>query len=204
MNGAVAHVDPVAAHEPEQLRASTWRLLAHLLTDAPSQDLLDRLAASIEPSGGERPIDRAWAALHEAASTHDARQWQREYGALFIGLGEGELSPYASWYLTGRVMDRPLANLRGALAMLGIERDPDGGEPEDHAAAVCETLALLAEDPDMSIEGQREFFRAHVQAWLPKFFRDLERAEAANAYRSVAALGSAFVALDEQYLSMLA
>lgn len=129
MNGAVAHVDPVAAHEPEQLRASTWRLLAHLLTDAPSQDLLDRLAASIEPSGGERPIDRAWAALHEAASTHDARQWQREYGALFIGLGEGELSPYASWYLTGRVMDRPLANLRGRWRCWASSAIPTAASP---------------------------------------------------------------------------
>lgn len=204
MNVAVAapRVEPV--HEPEQLRASTYRLLAHLLAGPPNAELLQGLATQIQPGDQGRDIERAWAALRDAARDHDAGQWGREYNALFVGVGEGELTPYGSYYICGKVMDKPLAKLRGALRMLGIERQPGAVEPEDHVAGVCEVLALLAEDPDMSIEGQQSFYKAHVQGWLPRFFNDLDQAASANAYRSVAALGVAFLALDEQYLSMLA
>lgn len=207
MSTAAANADApgvAALHEPAQLRASTYRLLGFLLSGPPPQELLDQLATQVQPGDQDRAIERAWAQLRDAAREHPAALWQREYNALFIGVGEGELMPYGSWYLAGRVMDKPLAKLRGALRMLGIERQPEAGEPEDHAAAICEVMALLAEDPQMSIEGQREFFRAHVQGWLPKFFEDLDQAKSANAYRSVAAVGSAFIALDGQYLSMLA
>ena len=213
MSSATANVQPDAGtgtagvaqvHEPAQLRASTYRLLGFLLSGPPSQDLLDQLATQVQPGDQGRAIERAWAQLRDAAREHPARVWEREYNALFIGVGEGELMPYGSWYLAGRVMDKPLAKLRGALKMLGIERQPGAGEPEDHAAAICEVMALLAEDTQMSIEGQREFFAAHVQGWLPRFFEDLDQAKSANAYRSVAAVGSAFIALDGQYLSMLA
>lgn len=207
MNTATANAGApgvAPAHEPAQLRASTYRLLGFLLSGPPPQELLDQLAAQIRPGDQGRAIERAWVQLRDAAGEHPARQWEREYNALFIGVGEGELMPYGSWYLAGRVMDKPLARLRGALKMLGIERQPEAGEPEDHAAAICEVMALLAEDAQMSIEGQREFFHAHVQGWLPKFFQDLDQAKSANAYRSVAAVGSAFIALDGQYLSMLA
>lgn len=195
-------VEPV--HEPAQLRSSTYRLLAHLMSGAPTAELLASLAEQIQPGGQDREIDRAWSALRDAARDHDAGQWRREYNALFVGVGEGELTPYGSFYICGKVMDKPLAKLRGALRMLGIERQPGAVEPEDHVAGVCEVLALLAEDPDMSVEGQHSFYQAHVQGWLPRFFKDLDRAASANAYRSVAALGVAFLALDEQYLSMLA
>lgn len=206
MNTATAaDVAPLAGvPDPDVLRASSWRLLGFLLSGPPPQALLDRMAAEIEPGPGGRAVEQAWQALADAAGAHDAAQWEREYNALFIGIGEGELMPYGSWYLTGRVMDKPLAKLRGALRMLGIERQPEAGEPEDHAAAVCEVLALLAEDADVAIEAQREFFQAHVRPWLPRFFDDLHQAPSARAYRSVGALGAAVVALDDQYLSMLA
>lgn len=209
MNTAAASAQPEApgvarVHEPAELRASTYRLLGFLLSGPPPQDLLDQLSTQVQPGDQGRAIERAWAQLRDAAREHPARQWEREYNVLFIGVGEGELMPYGSWYLAGRVMDKPLARLRGALKMLGMERHPDAGEPEDHAAAICEVMALLAEDAGMSIEGQREFFHAHVQGWLPKFFQDLDQAKSANAYRSVAAVGAAFIELDGQYLSMLA
>ena len=68
----------------------------------------------------------------------------REYFDLFIGLGRGELLPYASYYLTGFLHERPLARLRGDLKRLGIEQTAGQSEPEDHAAILCEIMAGLA------------------------------------------------------------
>lgn len=187
--------------DADALRAATWRLLGHLLAGPPDEALLDSLRALESP--GEREIEQAWRALRQAAIAHDAVAWEREYSALFIGLAEGELNPYASWYLTGRVMDRPLARLRGDLARLGIERDPMSGEPEDHAGALCETLSLLADDPGVGFEQQRDFYRSHAGTWLPRFFKDLSEAPSSRAYQGVAALGTAFIAIEEAYLSML-
>jgi TorA maturation chaperone TorD len=58
-----------------------------------------------------------------------------------VGLGRGELLPFASYYLTGFLHERPLAELRGELERLGIGRAPGVHEPEDHIGFVCETMA---------------------------------------------------------------
>ena len=54
----------------------------------------------------------AWRLLKVAAREHKPEALDDEYHNLFIGIGRGELVPYASWYLTGFLMDRPLAYLR--------------------------------------------------------------------------------------------
>ena len=77
-------------------------------------------AAHIE-SGGSRKQMRRYA--RSSANIFD----------LFIGVGRGELLPYASYYLTGFLHERPLARLREDLAALGIERAEGVAEPEDHA-----------------------------------------------------------------------
>ena len=48
----------------------------------------------------------------EAAAETSVERIEREYFDLFIGLGRGELLPYASYYLTGFLHERPLARLR--------------------------------------------------------------------------------------------
>ena len=77
-----------------------------------------------------------------ATTTHQA---DREYHALFIGVGRGELVPFASYYLTGFLNERPLAVLRQDLARLGAVRSESVKEPEDHIAALCEVMAGLIE-----------------------------------------------------------
>ena len=51
--------------------------------------------------------------------------------------------PYASWYRERMIQSSPLASLRGDLMRLGIVRQPDSYESEDHAGAICEAMALL-------------------------------------------------------------
>src|SRR5947209_17297688 len=81
---------------------------------------------------------------------------------LFVGLGRGELLPYASYYLTGFLNERPLSRLRSDLAILGIARAENNSEPEDHAAILCEIMSGFAGGRfAASAEEQRAFFERH-------------------------------------------
>src|SRR5438309_362802 len=91
-------------------RADEYRLLASLLGQAPSPELLGRIARI---AGDGTKLGRAHAALAQAArDTDDAETISREYFDLFVGVGRGEFLPYASYYLTGFLQERPLAAIR--------------------------------------------------------------------------------------------
>jgi len=113
---AVPHdgVDPVDAG-----RAQEYALLGALLSYAPSNALLSQIARLRDDA---TPLGRAHAALADAVSIAVAGEVEREYFDLFVGLARGELLPYASYYLTGFLNERPLSRLRDDLAALGIER----------------------------------------------------------------------------------
>jgi TorA maturation chaperone TorD len=182
-------VDPLDA-----ARAQQYLLLATLLSSAPSRALLEQIA---QLRGDATPLGRAHAGLAEAASAAVASEVEREYFDLFVGLGRGELLPYASYYLTGFLNERPLSRLRGDLAVLGIERVENNSEPEDHAATLCEIMAGLAGGRfPASMEAQRAFFEKHLSRWMGRLFADMERAEHAKFYRSVGTLGRMFVEIE--------
>ena len=126
--------------EIDAARAQEYALLARAGT-RPGRGILSRLAGL---RSNATPLGLAHVALAEAASQADALRVGREFFDLFIGLGRGELLPYASYYLTGFLHERPLARLRDDLIVLGIERAEGNVEPEDHAAILCEMMAGLA------------------------------------------------------------
>src|SRR5262249_8643285 len=137
--GTVGGVAPLAAFDAvDAVRAQEYALLATLLARAPDAALLRRVAIL---TGDATPLGLAHAALAEAAAAHSADQIAREYFALFVGIGRGELLPYGSYYLTGFLHERPLARLRADLQGLGIESTEAQSEPEDHAAILCEIMA---------------------------------------------------------------
>ena len=184
----------VPADPVDAARTQEYLLLASLLSTAPSKKLLDQLAAS---TGDATALGRAHTALAEAAAGAIAAKVEREYFDLFVGLGRGELLPYASYYLTGFLNERPLSRLRADLAVLGIERVANSSEPEDHAAVLCEIMAGLAGGHfKASFDAQRTFFEKHVAPWMGRLFGDMERAEGATFYRAVGALGRAFLEIE--------
>ena len=127
----------------------------------------------------------------------------QEYFALFAGLGQSQLLPYSSHYLTGSLYGRPLARLRETLQNFGIEKAPERSEPEDHAAILCEIMAGLAADGIAAPAGaDRDFFEEHLLPWIGRFFFDLEAAEAADFYASVGSLGRAFVEVETQAFAL--
>ena len=201
INEAVSGI--VAVDPEDQLRADTYRLLGRLL-GTPPDDATLTLLATAPTSEDENLLAVAWRLLSTTAARTRADQVVTEYDALFIGLGRGELVPYASWYLTGYLMEKPLAKLRSDLAALGFERQDEVVEPEDHAAALCETMALLAEDGGLeSLQTQAEFFAAHIGPWMARFFRELQEAPSAGFYRAVGQLGEQFIETDQRYLDMV-
>lgn len=193
--------------DDQAIRAGTWRLLGALLAGPPDEALLSRLrglAGAADDAREDAPMGVAWEALREMAEAHDPDGLAAEYQDLFIGAPEGEIQPYASWYLNGALMDRALIRLRDALRELGIVRQDDVSEPEDHAAAICEVMAFLIEDPDNGINEQKAFFEAHVDAWFGDLMKDLQEAESARGYRAVGVFGERYLALEGEYLRMLA
>ncbi len=188
--------EPAVTDAVDAERAREYALLAALLSSAPSVALLEQIA---QLNGGATPLGRAHATLAEAASVAVASEIEREYFDLFVGLGRGELLPYASYYLTGFLNERPLSRLRDDLAALGIERVESNFEPEDHAATLCEIMACFAAGSfPASPEAQRAFFEKHLSRWMGRLFSDMEKAETAKFYRSVGTLGRVFLEIETE------
>lgn len=195
---------PVAAvAAEEQARANVYRLLGALLARPPDADLLAALCQLDVDAAGDAPMKPAWAVLQQAAAQASAGGAADEYQDLFIGIGRGELAPYGSWYLTGFLMEKPLAELRADLRRLGFERQHTVPEPEDHAAALCETMGMMAASGgEVSYAQQREFFHKHMAPWLGRFFADLAAAKSARFYRAVGVLGGQFLDVERVYFTM--
>jgi TorA maturation chaperone TorD len=190
------------ADDVDRLRAGGYDLLAHLLARPPTAETL-RIVAAIR--GDDSPFGQALNRLADAASDRTVQQAEREYHHLFIGLTRGELLPFASYYLTGFLNEKPLARLRADMQALGIERAPDVSEPEDHIAALCEMMAGLilgrfGEPADPA--AQQRFFDRHLASWAGRFFADLERAEHALLYRPVGTVGRLFLGIEAEAFAL--
>jgi TorA maturation chaperone TorD len=194
---------PPAQNDVDEIdlaRSQQYALLSALLARAPDAGLLSRLSRL---GGDASPLGLAHVGLAEAASRIEQRAIEREYFNLFIGLGRGELLPYASYYLTGFLNERPLARLRDDLAAFGVERVEGNYEPEDHAATLCEIMAGLSGGLFPASDGsERRLFEKHMAPWIGRFFADLERADAADFYRQVGTVGRVFVEIETEAFAL--
>jgi TorA maturation chaperone TorD len=190
--------------EEDQLRAGWYALLAQLLSREPGDALLQMLRGL---QGDESELGQGIKALAAAARGTSGEAAKQEYFDLFIGLGQGELLPYASYYLTGFLNEKPLARLRGDMARLQIARADDVTEPEDHIAALCEMMAGLITGgfgAPAELSEQRAFFDTHIGCWAPRFFEDLQAAQSAVLYMPVGTIGRLFMAIEAQAFEMAA
>jgi TorA maturation chaperone TorD len=186
--------------EIDDARAREYALLATLLSHSPDSQLLSRLA---NLRGDASPIGMAHTALGEAAGRVNEDNVAQEYFALFAGLGQGQLLPYSSHYLTGSLYGRPLARLREALQRLNIEKAPERSEPEDHAAFLCEIMAGLVGGGIAAPAGaERDFFEEHLLPWIERFFGDLVAAKSADFYAAVGLLGRTFIGVETQAFAL--
>jgi TorA maturation chaperone TorD len=185
-------------------RAEMYVLLGTLLAGPPDEAILEMLLEIDAGEAGATPMAALWQSLQEAARATDSTRLSDEYFNLFIGLGRGELVPYASFYIHGFLMEKVLASLRNELKTLGFEVQEGVSEPEDHVAALCETMGMIILESGLSLDEQSAFFKAYIESWMGEFFTELRGAESADFYRVVAQLGQQFLEIESQYLAMQA
>ena len=186
--------------DTDAARANEYALLSSLLLRPPDRAMLARLALL---EGAETPLGRAHAGLAEAAIGGSAEAAEREYFDLFLGVGRGELVPYASYYLTGFLNERPLMRLREELRRLGLERAEEHCDPEDHIGTLCEIMSGFASGRfEASAADESGFFAAHLAPWAGRLFADLEQAEAARFYKAVGSLGRLFIDIEAEGFAM--
>ena len=199
-----AQAEVAQVSEEDRLRADLYNFIGLILARPADQMLLDQTASL---TGDDSPIGEAIGGLARVAKASNPKAVEREFNALFIGLGRGELLPYASYYLTGFLNEKPLARLRRDMAALSVTRAENVFEPEDSMASLMETMGGLIVGrfgTPASLDRQRTFFNNHIAPWGAHFFTDLEGAKSSVLYASVGAVGREFMAIEREAFRMTA
>jgi len=200
---AVALAHPLTPED--RSRGEFYALLARLYADAPDAKLLQSIAAA-QPIGDDGAVAGAWNRLIAASGVMDADAAAQEYTDLFIGVGQCEVNLHGSHWIAGAMLERPLAELRGALAALGLGRRRDVVMLEDHLSALFETMRLLVvgegDRRPASVAVQRAFFERHIGSWAFLCCGAIRESSIANYYACVAELTGQFMALDRDALAM--
>ena len=195
-------------------RQGYYELLVALLWKEPGDELLRHLFNGID----ER--------IHAARNLHPllAEGWQEiarflaetpseqlgeavadEYTRIFIGPHGPVINPYESFYFTGRLLDRPLANIRTFLKAIGIEKQEGYGEPEDFLAFELDVVRwmigkqMIAAQPEEETRWLRlqvEFLKEHLLVCAPACAEDIEKARGADFYRGASRILRGFLQLE--------
>lgn len=182
----------------DRLRADLYNFLGALLAGPPDQLLLDQVAGL---KGDDSDLGQAVATLARVGKVTRPKAVASEYNRLFIGLGRGELLPYASYYLTGFLNEKPLAQLRQDMTRRGLARAANVFEPEDNIASLMEMMAALIVGrfgPPATLADQQEFHARHIAPWAGHFFTDLEGAKGSVFYAPVGTVGRVFMQIEAE------
>jgi len=200
-NTATATVT-VDVSDEDALRADMYDFLASLLRKEPTDELIDKIS---ELDGDQTPIGSACLTLAHLAKTMDKGLIRNEYVEMFIGVGRGEVLPFASYYLTGFLNDKPLSNLRADMADIGIVRVKGVKEPEDHIASLFDIMSGLIRGRFgriFSTAEQADFFNKHIEPWAGLLMRDIEAAKTGLFYAPVGSIGKSFLEIESAAFSM--
>lgn len=197
-------VEDLRIAEEDRLRANLYNFLGLLLATPPSTETL-ALTAGL--SGDDTPLGTAINALARIAKLSKPAGVESEFNKLFIGLGRGELLPYASYYLTGFLNEKPLARLRKDMAVRGLTRAKNIYEPEDNIASLMEMMGAMIAGRfgrTFDIADQKTFFSTHIGPWAGHFFTDLEAAKNSVFYAAVGQAGRLFMEIEAEAFRMSA
>lgn len=205
MSDAVAmqFVPPVSPED--EARANLYGLLSRLFYAPPDAALISELRLAMPASAeGERltaegdAFRSAWTGLLAACASAFPDRLEEEHLQLFVGVGKAEVTPYLSAYIVKSERDTPLARLRGQLADWGLARRESASEPEDHVAAICETMRWLIAGRKADLEVQQRFFREYLHTAGKRFCSAVSACENARFYRHAAALLQAFLDIEHK------
>lgn len=196
-----------AAHDTQisdmdRARADLYNFLGALLAGPPDELLLAQTAGL---TGDATEMGQAIGTLARVAKVTKPKAAESEFNRLFIGLGRGELLPFASYYLTGFLNEKPLALLRQDMARKGMARAETVFEPEDSIASLMEMMAAMIVGrfgTAADLTAQRNFFNTHVGPWAGHFFTDLEEAKGSVFYTPIGTVGKIFMSVEAEAFRM--
>ena len=183
----------------EAARANFYGLLARLFYAPPDAALLKAMVA--ESLGGD--LAQPWEELKRAAASADPEVVREEYETSFIGTGKAPVTLYTTAYTIRFANEAPLAELRGELATLGLARRAEVREPEDHIAALCDTMRHFVAEQKIELEEQRRFFHRWIGPAIDPLCSAIERSDKTAFYKSVARFAKSFLQLEQAAFEML-
>ena len=196
-----------SALDEEIARAEMYGLLATLYYQAPSNGLLTQLQAAVTEAPEQGAfLEEPWRELVAQARAMSTAQIAQEFDALFGGVGKPEVYLFGSHYLSGFLNEKPLVQLRTDLAALGLARDAQMAETEDHVAYLFEVMRFLIAGDDVAVcnlTRQSEFFARHLQPWLAAMAEAIGKHPRAAFYARLAALTQAFASVEAQGFDLL-
>ncbi len=196
-----------SALDEEVARAEMYGLLATLFYQPPDAELLALLQAAVTEApeqGGF--LEEPWRELVAVARGMTAQAIAQEYNALFGGVGKPEVYLFGSHYLSGFLNEKPLVQLRDELAELGLARDAQMPETEDHVAYLLEVMRYLIAGDDVAVcnlTRQAGFFSRHLQPWMSRMCQAILAHPRAVFYARLAALAEAFSSVESQGFDLL-
>ena len=194
---------------PEDLaRADLYGLIARFFQMPPDQELLNQIAATAEQQdvADEAPLAKVWMDVVEVAKNNPAKAWHDEFDLNFISVGKPNVVLNGSFYMAGHLNEKPLINIRKALAEFGLEAAEEMTETEDHISALCEVMRYLIAGDDVEISNltnQRVFFNEHSRPWYDELCNVIEDTPEMHLYHPVAALTREFLAIEGQGFDMI-
>ena len=189
--------------EPEEAaRANFYSLLARLFYAPPDAALLAAIAVE-KMENEESALAAAWHELARAAASADAEVVGEEYQTAFIGTGKAPVTLYTCAYTIRYSNEVPLAELRGALSALGLGRRSGASEPEDHIAALCDTMRHLIGEQKRELPEQQRFFNRWISPTIEPLCNAIEKSENTTFYKVVARFAKTFFQLEQSAFEML-
>ena len=202
-DAALLFVPPLSPED--QARADLYGLIARLFYAPPDANLLSELRLAAAPAADAEPLTAegealaaAWTKLVEACAGAFPARLEEEHLQLFVGVGKAEVTPYLCAYMARTDAENPLARLRGQLAEWGLARREEAVEPEDHVAALCETMRWLIEGRKAGLEAQRAFFLGYVYSPGLRFCSAVSACEDARFYRHAVKLLHCFLDVEQK------
>jgi TorA maturation chaperone TorD len=185
----------------DQGRANFYALLSRLFYAPADAGLLAALGQADELEADDEIIAARWRELARAAATADPDAVREEYETAFVGTGKAPVTLYTSAYSIKYTNETPLVLLRGELASLGLVRRNEAGEPEDHIAALCDTMRYLVSEREFP--EQQRFFARWIQPISEPLCNAIEQSEHTAFYKTIGRLAKAFFSLEHSAFEML-
>ena len=196
-----------AGDAEELARAEIYGVLAALFyaPPDPAMHAQFQVAVTEAPVAGAF-LEASWGELVAAGRRLAAAQIASEFDTLFGGVGKPEIFLYGSFYLAGKLNEKPLVALRHSLRELGLARSETMSETEDHIASLCEVMRYLIGGDDAAtsnLVAQRRFFDAHLRSWVDSLCAAVEAHPDADFYAALARFGRDFFAVERQAFDLL-